>query len=265
MAPKIGRKFKTRANRNPGSSSSGSAYFDRVRFLIDKCEKTYETLTKYRSIWGEREITLSELDPSIRRDFVSRNWASLCEVSDPPLAALIRDFYSNLSIYPEMTGGHYLTSWIKGQEFTINKQIVSEALGVPVVRKPTCPYIDFSAIDDMMSLLCGCLFSWGTKPRISSCEFYLRISYHNIYPISHVHTVPIDRCAFLYALVTDGSMCFPSMFIQTIVDIYRSTSKAQKLFFPMYIYRILRFLRLSDFSPLELVRITAPIGATYLR
>ena len=82
-----------------------------------------------------------------------------------------------------------------------------------------------------MSLLCGCPISWGTEPRINSCEFtklnslYLRISCHNIYPISHVHTVPIDRCAFLYAFVTNGSMCFPSMFIQTIVDITRSKSK----------------------------------------
>ena len=70
---------------------------------------------------------------------------------------------------------------------------------------------------------------------------------------------------FLYALITDDSICFPSMFIQTIVDIYRSTSKAKKLFFPMYIYRILRFLRLLDFPPLELVHITALIGATFLR
>ena len=50
MAPKVGRKFKTFANKNHGSSSSGSAYFDRVRFLTDKCEESYETLTKYRSI-----------------------------------------------------------------------------------------------------------------------------------------------------------------------------------------------------------------------
>ena len=50
MAPKVGRKFMTRANRNPRSSSSGSAFVDRVTFLTDKCEETYETLTKYRSI-----------------------------------------------------------------------------------------------------------------------------------------------------------------------------------------------------------------------
>ena len=74
MAPKVSRKFKTRANKNLCSSTSGLAYVDRVRYLIDKGEETYETLTKYRSIWGEREIILSEVDLSIDRNFVSRNW-----------------------------------------------------------------------------------------------------------------------------------------------------------------------------------------------
>ena len=50
MAPKVGRKFKTRANRNPGSSSSSSILGDRKHFLSKKCEETYVTLTKYRSI-----------------------------------------------------------------------------------------------------------------------------------------------------------------------------------------------------------------------
>ena len=142
---------------------------------------------------------------------------------------------------------------------------------MPIVRKPTYPYTVFPIVDDMMSLLCGRPISWGIEPRINSCELtelnslYLRISCHNIYHISHVHNVPIDRCIFLYALVTKGSICFPSMFIQTIVDIYISTSKAQKLFFPMYIYRILRFLGLSNFPPLKLVHITTPVRATFLR
>ena len=135
---------------------------------------------------------------------------------------------------------------------------------MPSVRKLTYPYTEFPAVDDMMSLLCGRHVSWGSEPRINSFEFtefnslYLRITCHNIYPISHVHTVPIEQYAFLYAFITDGSMCFPSMFIQTIVDIYRSKSKSQKLFFPMFILRILRFLGLLDFPPLELVHITAP-------
>ena len=110
MAPKVGRKFKTKANRKTASSSSSSALVYRVRFLFAKCEDTYETLTKYRSIWGGREIVLSELDPSSHRNLVSRNWVFLCEVSDLPSVVLIREFYSNLFIYSEVIGGHYLTS-----------------------------------------------------------------------------------------------------------------------------------------------------------
>jgi len=53
------------------------------------------------------------------------------------------------------TGGHYLTTWIKGKEFKITTRIVSEALGVPLVRRPTCPYTESPPIDDVMSLLCG--------------------------------------------------------------------------------------------------------------
>ena len=123
----------------------------------------------------------------------------------------------------------------------------------------------------MMSLLYGCPISWGSEPKINFCEFtklnslYLWITCHNIYPISHVHTVPIECCAFLYALIIDGSMCFPSMFIQTIVDVYRSNSKGQKLFFPLFIFRIFRFLELLEFPSLELVHIMSPIGTTYLR
>ena len=232
--------------------------------MFDKCEETYETLNKYRSIWREKEIVLSELDPSIRRTFVARNWISLSELFEPPPAALIRELYSNLSVYSEDTGGHYLTTWICGREFTISKQVVFEALGVAIVHKLVYPYTEFLVVDDMMSLLCGHLVSWGSEPRINSYKFtelnslYSWITCHNIYPISHVHTVPIKHCAFLYALINDGSMCFPTMFIQTIVE-------GQKLFFPLFIFRILRYLEMSKFPSPELVHIMAPIGIAYLR
>ena len=52
MAPKVGRKFKTKANRNTTSSSS-STLVDRVKFPIARTEQIFETLTKYRSIWGK--------------------------------------------------------------------------------------------------------------------------------------------------------------------------------------------------------------------
>ena len=149
MASKVATKFKTKANR-----TSASSQVDRVRFPLAKSEEIYETLTKFRSVWGEKQ-TLDELGPSNRKSLVSRTWVSLCDVSDPPSVALIREFYSNISVHFEDTDGHYLSTWIRGKEFRITKHVVSEALGVPLVRKPTYPYTEFPSIDDIMSSLCG--------------------------------------------------------------------------------------------------------------
>ena len=72
MALKIGKKYKTKANRTT-SSSSTPTQVDRVRFPIARFEEIFETLAKYRSIWGERQIVQDELDPSIHGTLVSRN------------------------------------------------------------------------------------------------------------------------------------------------------------------------------------------------
>ena len=123
----------------------------------------------------------------------------------------------------------------------------------------------------MKSLLCGRLVSLGFEPRINSSELielnylFFRIACHNIFPISHIHTIHLDRCAFLYAFSTNRSMCFPSLFIQTITEVNRSKSKAHNMVFPVFAYRVLLFLGLDSFPSLELVRITTPIGATFLR
>ena len=158
---------------------------------------------------------------------MSRNWVSLCDFSHHPLIALIREFYSNLSVNSEDASDHYLTTWIKGKEFKITKCIVSEALGVPLLRRPIYPFTESPPIDDVMSLLYGRSVTWGSEPRKNSSEFtefnylFFGIVCHNIFPVSHIHTIPLDR----YAFIADGSMCFPSPFIQTIVEVFRSKSK----------------------------------------
>ena len=122
-----------------------------------------------------------------------------------------------------------------------------------------------------MTLLCGRSVTWGSDLRINSSELtelnyiFFRIACYNIFPISHVHTIPIDRCFFLYALVIDASICFPSLFIQTLAEAHRSKCKKHGLFFPVFIYRVLYYLHLENFPSLELIHITALIGATFLK
>ena len=81
----------------------------------------------------------------------------------------------------------------------------------------------------------------------------------------NLHTIPIERCAFFYALVTDAPMSFPTFFIRSLVEVHQSSSKSHGLFFPVFIHRILLYLGLEDFPASEPVHIIAPIGATFLR
>ena len=97
---------------------------------------------------------LNDVDPAIRANFGSRGWLSLLEVDYPPLTALIREFFSNLSchIYDSNT---LVRSWIRGVEFTITPRVVADALGVPVVREHVYPYEESPPLDDVMSYITG--------------------------------------------------------------------------------------------------------------
>ena len=142
---------------------------------------------------------------------------------------------------------------------------------MPLVQCPTYPYTKSPPLDDVMSLLHGRSITWGSEPILYSLELtelnYLmfRIVCHNIFPISPVHTIPIDRCIFLYAFIIGASMCFPSLFIHTIVEIHRNNTRKQRLYFPHFIYRILNYLELEHFPYSDLVHLRAPIGATFLK
>ena len=88
---------KTRANRK--SSSSSIPTFDSERFLGEKNQETYEKLNIRRNVWAKRKVVLDELDGEIRRNFEHRSRLPLLDIAHPPLAALIREFYLNLSVH----------------------------------------------------------------------------------------------------------------------------------------------------------------------
>ena len=120
-----------------------------------------------------------------------------------------------------------------------------------------------------MSHITGTSIRWGFNPRITTHELielnylFFRIACHSLWPISHLYTIPIERCAFLYALVTDAPMSIPTLFICSLVEVHRSSSKLHGLFFSVFIHRILLHLGLDEFLASEPIHIIAPIGATF--
>ena len=194
----------------------------------------------------------------------------LLDIDHPPPAILIREFYSNLSIHV-YNSNTLVKSWIRGVEFTITSRVVADALGVPVVLNPVYPYDKSPPLDDIMSYITSSSIRWGSNPRITSTELtetiylFFRIACHSLWPISHLHTIPLEQYAFLYALVTNAPICFPHLFLRSLNEVHRSSSTTHALFHPVFIYRILLFLGLDDFPASKPVHIVAPIGATFLR
>ena len=213
---------------------------------------------------------LDEVDLAIRANLESRGWLSLLEVDHPPLTALIRKFFSNLSchVYNSNT---LVRSWIRGVKFTITPRVVADALGVSVVREPVYPYEESPPLDDVMSYITGSSIRWGSDPQITFVELtettylFFRIACHSLWPISHLHTIPFERCVFLYALVSSVSISFPHLFLLSLNEVHKSSAITHALIHPIFIHRILLFLGLDDFLTGEPVHVIAPIGATFLR
>ena len=158
-------------------------------------------------------MILDEVDPAIRANLESRGWLSLLEIDRPPSTALIREFFSNLSchIYDSNT---LVRSWIRSVEFNITPRVVAKALGIPIITEAVYPYTKAPPIDVVMSYIIGSYIQWGSDSRITSsmlsetAYLFLRVACHSLWPISHLHTIPLERCVFLYAFMSGGLSAF---------------------------------------------------------
>ena len=170
----------------------------------------------------------------------------LLNIGHPPLIALMREFYSNLSIHI-YDSNTLVKSWIQGVQYTITPRVEAEALGVPLVQHLVYPYHESLPLDDIMFYITGTSIRWGFDPRITSAELtettylFFRIVCHSLWPISYLYTIPLERCAFLYALVIDAPISFPHLFLRFVNEVYGSSSVTHALFHPVFIHQILLF------------------------
>ena len=133
------------------------------------------------------------------------------------------------------------------------------------------PYAEAPPLDVVMSYITGSSIQWGFDPRITSSALsettylFLRVACHSLWPISHLHTIPLERCVFLYAFMSGVSISFPHLFFRSLNEVHKSSVVGHALIHPIFIYRILLFLGLADFPSGEPVHVVAPLGATFLR
>ena len=146
-----------------------------------------------------------------------------------------------------------------------------DAIGVPVVTEPVYPYAEAPPLDVVMSYITRFSIQWGSDPWIMSSALsktaylFLRVACHSLWPISHLHTIPLERCVFLYIFMSGAFISFPHLFLRSLNEVHRSSAGGHALIHPIFIYRILLFLGLADFPSGEPVHVVAPLGATFLR
>ena len=122
-----------------------------------------------------------------------------------------------------------------------------------------------------MSHITRSSIQWGSDPQITSSTLsetvylFLRVTCHSLWPISHIHTIPLEQYMFLYAFMSGVSISFPHLFLRSLNEVHSSSTKEHALIHPIFIHRILLFLGLADFPSSEPVHVVAPLGATFLR
>ena len=148
---------------------------------------------------------------------------------------------------------------------------MAEVLGVSVVIDPVYSYNESPPIDVVMSHITGSSIQWGSDPRITSsvlsetAYLFLKVACHSLWPISHLHTIPLERCVFLYAFMSGASISFPHLVLRSLNEVRRSSSIGHALIHPIFIHRILLFLGLADFPAGEPIHIVGPqIGRAHV-
>ena len=122
-----------------------------------------------------------------------------------------------------------------------------------------------------MLYITGYSIQWGSDPQITSAELtkttylFFRIACHSLWLISHLHTIPLKQCVFLYAFVSSASISFPHLFLRSLNEVHRSSAIAHALIHPIFIHMILLFLDLVNFPAGEPIHVIAHIGATFFR
>ena len=148
---------------------------------------------------------------------------------------------------------------------------MAEALKVLVITEPVYPYAESPPIDVVMSHITGSSIQWDSDPWITSSALsetaylFLRVACHSLWPISHLHTIPLERCVFLYAFMSGASISFPHLFLRSLNEVHRSSAIRHALIHPIFIHRILLVLTLADFPSSKPVHVVAPLSATFLR
>ena len=147
---------------------------------------------------------------------------------------------------------------VRGTRIVITPQLVADMLHVPRVKHLDylgCKRLRTASKDEMISAFCKRLADWGDR-QFTPCKAFAKgLRFMNmvmtfvLHPLSHYNSITKPHAWFLLALLEHLTIDFSSLFILSILDVYKDTTTHDKLIFPSVITRILcHFSILFPFS-----------------
>ena len=201
--------------------------------------RTFSENFSWQGIHLERQVVLSDFsDIDLPTVIYNRSWESLCGIPVTCHFVIIQEFYSNMHKF-DISVPHYVTC-IRGMHIVVTPNIVSEVLHVPRVTHPdypSCNRLRTLSKDELWSLFCETLSSWGNRQGTHFSGFTKGSRFLNmvmtfvLHPLSHYNSITKPRARFLLSLLERLIIDFPFHFILSLIDIYRDTTTRENLFF----------------------------------
>ena len=134
-----------------------------------------------RGIHSERQVILSDFsDTDLPIVIHSRGWRSLCDIPITCPSVIIQEFYSNM--HGINTSMHGIDTPI-GMRIAITPDIVSKVILIPRVAHPdypTCAQLMTVSKDELLSLFCETLSSWGDRQNTPCSDFVKGLRFLNM-------------------------------------------------------------------------------------
>ena len=163
---------------------------------------------------------------------------------------------------------HFITS-VQGTYIVVTPKLISYVLHVPRDSHPDypkCSRLRIVSKDELLSLFCETLSSWGDHQNTLCLGFVKGLRFLNIvitfvlHLLSHYNSITEPRARFLLSLIEDLTIEFPSHFILSLIDVNKATTTLISLYF-------LLLSRGSFATPLSLIPSlpTSPSGVPSVR
>lgn len=190
-----------RAWRRPSESSVGYRYF-----VSDKARKRFnEIFLKKGGKMIERNIDINDFASSgIKQQFTLRGWLGLCSKNEKSHPMMVREFFANVTEV-DIVNGFFFT-YVRGLQLRFSVDTVRNILQLPVVENPQWPFAPeispdreevFRELTDHVATHLADLSQGLMAPQFRMLH---KIVCNSIEPVDHIHSVPISRAHFLYAV-----------------------------------------------------------------